>query len=159
GESGPSPRRKCCGTRSRWRCGARRRTATARASSASCSRDEDDDARWRTAARPCATKNKGWETVMREELLEILTEPVTDAPLTLKNARGARGVIDEGELVSELTGKSYPIVRGIPRFVPKENYAESFGFQWNKFREVQVDSATKASHSRSRFEAETGWTS
>jgi len=96
---------------------------------------------------------------MREKLLEILAEPLTGATLTLKNGvKAADGTIEQGELVSDETGKTYPIVRGIPRFVAPDTYAESFGFQWNKFREVQVDSATKAQHSRQRFDAETGWT-
>jgi len=30
-------------------------------------------------------------------------------------------------------------VRGIPRFVPAANYAGSFGMQWNRFRDVQLD--------------------
>lgn len=94
---------------------------------------------------------------MREKLLEILREPVTGATLALKNAKADGGRVEEGELVSG-TGRTYPIVRGIPRFVPPESYAESFGFQWNKYRDVQLDSATNASISRARFNAEAGWT-
>src|SRR5690242_17652779 len=95
---------------------------------------------------------------MREKLLEVLAEPMTGAALELKDAKGRGGRIEEGKLVSSKTGTVYPIVRGIPRFVPSDEYAGSFGMQWNKFREVQVDSATKSNHSRKRFDAETGWT-
>ena len=95
---------------------------------------------------------------MREDLVEILAEPSTGARLKLKATRGANGRVEEGELVSEQTGAVYPIVRGIPRFVPAENYSATFGFQWNKFRQTQIDTATGADHSRQRFDDETGWT-
>jgi len=95
---------------------------------------------------------------MRTELLDILAEPGTGARLRLEGAPAANGRVDEGRLVSEATGKAYPIVAGIPRFVAAENYAQSFGMQWNRFREVQIDSATGASFSRRRFDAEMGWT-
>jgi SAM-dependent methyltransferase len=37
-----------------------------------------------------------------------------------------------------------PIVRGIPRFVTSDqNYAESFGYQWNKWRDVRSDSRSE----------------
>jgi SAM-dependent methyltransferase len=52
----------------------------------------------------------------------------------------------------------YPIVRGIPRFVPADNYAASFGFQWNRFSRTQLDSANGTRISRDRFLAQSGWT-
>ncbi|HEY4013129.1 MAG TPA: methyltransferase domain-containing protein [Polyangiaceae bacterium] len=94
---------------------------------------------------------------MREQLLEILREPVTGAPLALKGARLREGRIEDGELVSERTGRSYPISRGIPRFVPRDSYATSFGLQWNKYRQVQLDSLNHARLSLARFDAEAGW--
>ncbi len=93
---------------------------------------------------------------MREKLLEILAEPGTGAALTLRNAKGSNGRIDEGELVTE-AGRVYPIRGGIPRFVQTDPYAGSFGMQWNKFRTVQIDADTGAGHSRERFDVETGW--
>jgi SAM-dependent methyltransferase len=51
----------------------------------------------------------------------------------------------------------YPIVNSIPRFVPKENYASNFGFQWNRFPGTQLDSCTGVPISRDRFLRETGW--
>lgn len=95
---------------------------------------------------------------MREELLEVLGEPGTGAKLELRDARGSGDTIDEGTLVSTETGRTYPIVRGIPRFVDPSNYTASFGLQWNTFRTVQVDSETAGAHSRQRFDDETGWT-
>jgi SAM-dependent methyltransferase len=95
---------------------------------------------------------------MRERLLELLREPGTGANLSLKNATLRDSQIEEGQLVSTQTGRSYAIVRGIPRFVPPNSYAESFGLQWNKYRQVQLDSDAHTHISRARFEAEAGWT-
>jgi SAM-dependent methyltransferase len=53
---------------------------------------------------------------------------------------------------------AYPVIDGIPRFVGAENYAGSFGFQWNRFRNTQLDSHTGVPISRDRFLRETGWT-
>ncbi len=98
---------------------------------------------------------------MRERLLEVLAEPRTGASLELRDARRANGsgsAIDEGVLVSTQTGREYPIVRGIPRFVDPSNYTASFGMQWNAFRGVQLDSELGSDLSRARFDAETRWT-
>lgn len=50
------------------------------------------------------------------------------------------------------------IVNNIPRFVPRKNYAESFGLQWNQFKRTQIDSELGSSRSRDRFNEETQWT-
>ncbi len=49
------------------------------------------------------------------------------------------------------SGCSFPIIENIPRFVPTENYASSFGLQWNEFRLTQVDSFTGLTISRDRL--------
>jgi SAM-dependent methyltransferase len=55
-------------------------------------------------------------------------------------------------------GNCFFIVRGALRLVKDENYAGSFGFQWNKFVKTQIDRELKnSSFSRSRFFAETSW--
>ena len=43
------------------------------------------------------------------------------------------------------------VVKGIPRFVDSDNYARNFGFQWNKFRKIQLDSFTGKPHSENRL--------
>jgi 2-polyprenyl-3-methyl-5-hydroxy-6-metoxy-1,4-benzoquinol methylase/uncharacterized protein YbaR (Trm112 family) len=95
---------------------------------------------------------------MREKLMEVLAEPGTGAKLDLEVAKHSGDRIEEGVLICRASDKRYPIVRGIPRFVPGDTYAENFGTQWNTFREVQLDSANGASYSRKRFDDETGWT-
>jgi ubiquinone/menaquinone biosynthesis C-methylase UbiE len=49
------------------------------------------------------------------------------------------------------------IVSGIPRFVPSENYSDSFGFEWNTFVKTQVDSFNKVGQSVRRIEDAMGW--
>jgi SAM-dependent methyltransferase len=63
----------------------------------------------------------------------------------------------DGRLRCRGCGNEIPIVRGIPRFVPAENYAESFGLQWNRFRQTQLDSHSGTTISRDRFLAYTHW--
>jgi len=47
--------------------------------------------------------------------------------------------------------KTYPIVSDIPRFVEPNNYATSFGLQWNKFSKTQLDSYTGTTISKDRL--------
>ena len=51
----------------------------------------------------------------------------------------------------------FPVIGEIPRFVPKENYAESFGIQWNRFASTQIDSKVGTTRSENRFREETLW--
>lgn len=72
---------------------------------------------------------------MTPNLLEYLCEPITNASLQLIDAEfDSDGMIISGLLVSP-SGKTYPIINGIPRFVeyvPKKT-VESFGDEWNYF--------------------------
>lgn len=52
---------------------------------------------------------------------------------------------------------TYPIESGIPRFVRRENYASSFGYQWTTFKFVQIDAYSGLPLSERRWKAETGW--
>jgi SAM-dependent methyltransferase len=95
---------------------------------------------------------------MKPDLLDVLCEPDTGAPLELSVSERRDGEIWEGSLRSVATSKEYRIRSGIPRFVPDDNYATSFGLQWNRFSQVQLDSATGARYSHRRFGQEVGWT-
>lgn len=72
---------------------------------------------------------------MTPQLLNYLCEPVTKAPLQLVDAVvDADGHIQSGQLIAA-SGKRYPIINGIPRFieyVPTKT-VESFGDEWNHF--------------------------
>jgi 2-polyprenyl-3-methyl-5-hydroxy-6-metoxy-1,4-benzoquinol methylase len=61
----------------------------------------------------------------------------------------------EGELVA---GDHFPVARSIPRFCPPENYAKSFGYQWQTFYETQLDSRSGWDRrSERRLFEETRW--
>jgi SAM-dependent methyltransferase len=51
----------------------------------------------------------------------------------------------------------FPVKDGIPRFVEADNYAASFGFQWQAHARDQLDSATGAPVSRNRLFRGTRW--
>jgi SAM-dependent methyltransferase len=67
----------------------------------------------------------------------------------------ADGALTSESAASRLTcagcGAVYPIVNGVPRFVQREHYAESFGLQWNVHRQTQLDSCTGLPLSRNRL--------
>ncbi|HEX7153268.1 MAG TPA: methyltransferase domain-containing protein [Thermoanaerobaculia bacterium] len=84
---------------------------------------------------------------MNPRLLQILRCPACGGSLTT-----------DGEALRSTCGRTYPVRNGIPRFVPPENYASSFGLQWNRFRRTQLDSHSGVTISGDRFRRETGWT-
>ena len=57
----------------------------------------------------------------------------------------------EGSTYKCLIGCTYEIKNLIPRFVPEDNYSNSFGVQWNLYRQTQLDSYTGLSISRDRL--------
>ncbi|MBV9215455.1 MAG: class I SAM-dependent methyltransferase, partial [Acidobacteria bacterium] len=65
--------------------------------------------------------------------------------------------IIEGNLICSKCNAGYPITNGIPRFVEIDNYASSFGYQWNLFRKEQIDSINGTTLSADRFWSETDW--
>ncbi len=50
-----------------------------------------------------------------------------------------------------ISGCVFPVTEGIIRFVPANNYAKSFGTQWNVFSRTQLDSFTGLSISKDRL--------
>ena len=72
--------------------------------------------------------------------MNLLCCPETGEELNLTVEEGKpNGMVVSGKLVSR-SGRIYPIVRGIPRFVKSEHYAASFGFEWNRWPRVQFES-------------------
>ena len=56
-----------------------------------------------------------------------------------------------GRMLSCPSGCQFPIKDDIPRFVSPDNYASSFGLQWNQYRTTQLDSHTGLTISRDRL--------
>ena len=95
---------------------------------------------------------------MRVEHLGLLVCPHTRRPLVLGPGPAMDGSrVRMGSLVEPLAGRSYPIAEFIPRFVPPDNYARSFGVEWNIHGRTQYDTTSGVALSRTRFEEETGW--
>jgi len=92
------------------------------------------------------------------ELLDILVCPNCKRALTCAPApKSGDGEVLEGTLHCAGCRRRYPISGGIPRFVSDEDYAGSFGLQWNRFKTEQLDSVNGTRLSAGRFLTETGW--
>src|SRR6266403_3789069 len=96
---------------------------------------------------------------MRLEHLKFLVCPACHDRLTC--ARGdadpGDGIITEGLLSCTSCKQQYPVVAGVPRFVPRENYASGFGLEWTKHARTQYDSYSGIPASEQRFFGQTGW--
>lgn len=95
--------------------------------------------------------------IMKVELLDIIRCPKTGQRLILKENIKDLQDVESGWLVSEDGINCYPILNGIPRFVPESNYADNFGMQWNHFRQTQLDSYSGVPISSDRFWLATNW--
>jgi SAM-dependent methyltransferase len=94
---------------------------------------------------------------MKPDFVRLLRCPSCHANLELSGDAGQTGHVETGTLSCAACGAVYPIRRGVPRFVPPENYSSTFGFQWNRFRRTQLDSQTGLAISRDRFFRQSGW--
>lgn len=93
------------------------------------------------------------------KLLDVLACPACSGALRGVSVASGREAdeIGTGELRCVECDRRFPIVNGIPRFVSGDNYASSFGLQWNLFNSEQIDSVNKFRLSEQRFFDETGW--
>jgi SAM-dependent methyltransferase len=76
---------------------------------------------------------------MKLSVLDVVVCPQCKGDLTLETSVKEANEILEGSLTCTQCGQLYPITKGVPRFVPQGAYAQSFGYQWNWFRTVQID--------------------
>jgi len=91
-------------------------------------------------------------------LLNVLACPQCGENLTCNaNQSDESGEVLTGQLCCVTGDHTFRIEAGIPRFVASDNYAASFGYQWNRFRMEQIDSVTGTDLSTCRFLSETGW--
>lgn len=94
---------------------------------------------------------------MHSELLNILRCPHSGQRLRVESPLMGGGRIREAVLVSEDGEHRYPVRESIPRFVAASNYADSFGMQWQRFRQTQLDSFSGQPISARRFWKATAW--
>jgi SAM-dependent methyltransferase len=94
---------------------------------------------------------------MKPRALDFLVCPACTSDLSLAAVSWDGSEVLEGRLSCRQCGLQYPIRAGIPRFVPEGGYASSFGYQWNAFRDVQLDSRNGTSQSADRLDGTVGW--
>ncbi len=81
---------------------------------------------------------------MKPRLVELLSCPGCGGSLTCHAEEQRHTEIVSGELRCSGCGASYPIVRGIPRFVPgavsdpQRRTSDAFGWEWQKFPELDA---------------------
>jgi SAM-dependent methyltransferase len=95
---------------------------------------------------------------MRFEHLNLLACPACRQRLVfLQNNADGRGIVTEGLLGCTSCKQEYPVIAGVPRFVPRDNYASGFGLEWTKHARTQYDSYSGIAASEHRFFGQTGW--
>ena len=94
---------------------------------------------------------------MKLSALDVIVCPQCTGELALQTTSKEGAEIIEGSLTCKQCGTAYPITKGVPRFVPQDAYAQSFGYQWNWFRTVQLDSINQTSESEEALIGSTGW--
>jgi 2-polyprenyl-3-methyl-5-hydroxy-6-metoxy-1,4-benzoquinol methylase/uncharacterized protein YbaR (Trm112 family) len=96
---------------------------------------------------------------MQLKLLEVLACPKCSGGLSCTASEtNSESEVLEGRLICSSGVHEFRVENGIPRFVSHDNYAQSFGYQWNRFKLEQIDSANGTRLSAERFFSETGWT-
>ena len=94
---------------------------------------------------------------MKLSALNVIVCPACKNELSLHVQSKEGDEVLEGTLACAACASAYPITRGVPRFVPQDAYAESFGRQWNWFRTVQIDSLNQSMVSEKALRDATGW--
>jgi len=95
---------------------------------------------------------------MQSSDISLFVVPGKERMLTLNNVKiDSSGNILQGVLMDSIGSDQYPVVNGIPRFVPPNNYADSFGYEWQVHNSTQYDSYSGVSVSADRFWKETRW--
>lgn len=95
---------------------------------------------------------------MKQKLLQVLGCPKCHGVLEVLS----KVLVEKDDIITGLLGcrecaVSWPIKSGIPRFIPSDNYAATFGYQWNRFKNVQIDSFNGTNQSKRRLYSETEW--
>jgi SAM-dependent methyltransferase len=90
---------------------------------------------------------------MKLSLLEFLLCPRCSEALRVSSGpTSTEDDIQEGTLRCGACGEETPIRDGIPRFVPREEYASAFGIEWTTWPRAQLDSATGLDESRTKLQ-------
>ncbi len=93
---------------------------------------------------------------MKKDLVEHLCCPTCRADLALEVETEQAGGVETGSLGCDSCGRSYPILRGVPRFVQSDGYVKSFSYEWNRWNDVQLDIVNGRAESEDTFIEKTG---
>ena len=96
---------------------------------------------------------------MKRTALRFLVCPRCQGELDLRVDAADDTEVVEGTLTCLGCAAEYAVTAGIPRFVDSSRYAQSFAFQWHRFRAVQLDSANGTRQSEHTFTQTAGWAS
>jgi SAM-dependent methyltransferase len=97
---------------------------------------------------------------MRYQDVKTFVLPANGRDLELKQVDEKVGdEVKEGCLYEPSTNSIVPIRNFIPRFVDDGAYRMKFGWQWENFRQLQIDRVNGTTISAKRFYAGTGWDS
>jgi len=91
------------------------------------------------------------------DLLDWICCPGCRGDLALTVTAGDGSSVAEGTLTCGACGTHYPILRGVPRFVPTDGYVNTFSYEWNKWSRVQLDTANGRQESEATFAEKTGF--
>jgi SAM-dependent methyltransferase len=96
---------------------------------------------------------------MQYDHLKLLACPGCHGSLTCtrNDVELMDSVVTDGSLRCVSCLREYPIIAGVPRFVPRENYASGFGLEWTKHARTQYDSYSGIPASEQRFFGQTRW--
>ena len=95
---------------------------------------------------------------MKRDLVEHLCCPACRADLTLSVEHEQAGGIETGSLDCDACRRTYPILRGVPRFVASDGYVRSFSYEWSRWNDVQLDVINGRMESEETFVEKTGFT-
>ena len=95
---------------------------------------------------------------MKRDLLNVVCCPDCKGDLTLVDDTPGQPEVEAGGLCCGACNQTFPIVRGIPRFVGSDQYVGSFSYEWNKWNQVQLDIANGRKESEETFSEKTGFT-
>ena len=95
---------------------------------------------------------------MKRDLVKLLCCPDCKAELTLQDGTPELAAVETGGLVCAHCEVTFPIVRGVPRFVGTDQYVASFSYEWNRWNQVQLDIANGRRESEETFAEKTGFT-
>jgi SAM-dependent methyltransferase len=94
---------------------------------------------------------------MKLSALEILRCPACGSRLQASSEHTEGDEVVTGTLTCSACAAAFPVLRGVPRFVSSDSYADAFSFEWNVHRTTQLDSATGKTDSVDRFTTSLGF--